>query len=74
MSIREIDETEFERVNRVANNGGPRKDDKGRVLVHDMSEREIMEELLLTVRALGDAFSEMGKNPMLKAFAGKMFQ
>jgi hypothetical protein len=44
-------------------------DDKGRVEIHALTDREIAEETLTYLRLLSDLMSEMAKNPMI----GKMF-
>jgi hypothetical protein len=40
-------------------------DAHGRTVVAAMSEREMQEEILLTMRALADQLADLGKNPLL---------
>ncbi len=41
-------------------------DDKGRAPIGLMTDRELLEELVTTVRQLGDALESLGKNPALR--------
>lgn len=43
------------------------RDGNGRIVVADMTEREILEETLILLRAFSDALSVLGSNPMLGA-------
>jgi hypothetical protein len=42
-------------------------DAKGRPLLAEMSDREVLEEVAHNLRAFHDALENLGKNPMLKA-------
>lgn len=42
-------------------------DEKGRPLPVAMSDREILEEILLTLRGFNDALDQISKSPMLGA-------
>ena len=46
-------------------------DDKGRPLVETMTEHDLLQETVLSLRGLGDVLEEIGKNPMLKAMMPK---
>lgn len=43
------------------------KDDKGRVIVQALTDREVAEETLYTLRALADVLEAVGQNPMARA-------
>lgn len=47
-------------------------DEKGRKDVADMTTDEKLEEILLTMRAVGDGLEALGKNPMMKAMMPKL--
>jgi hypothetical protein len=47
------------------------RDEKGRIALHLMSERELMEESVTSMRALADVLESIGQNPMLKAMMPK---
>jgi len=47
------------------------KDDKGRDMVETMTDRELLKESVVLLRAFGDALETLGQNPMLKAMMPK---
>lgn len=42
-------------------------DDKGRPLPDNMTDRELLVELVTNMRAVGDAVGELAESPMVKA-------
>lgn len=61
---------EYRAAANVANPEEPTHDHKGRIVARRMTEREIMEESLILLRAFGDALEALGSNPMLRAIPG----
>lgn len=54
-----------------ASNRSAMVDAKGRTLPEAMTERDLLEEMVLNMRGLADMLEEIGKNPMLKAMMPK---
>lgn len=52
---------------------GPATDDKGRPVVQSLSDRELLEETVVYLRAFGDVLEQISKNPMLGAMMPGMF-
>lgn len=48
----------------------PGTDAKGRRMPETMTDREMLMEILINFRQLGDTLEEVGQNPMLKALPG----
>lgn len=51
---------------------GTGRDDRGRILVAAMEERQLLEESVLLLRALTDVLSALGQNPMLAGMIPKL--
>lgn len=45
----------------------PAQDAQGRIVVGELTDRQIAEETLVYLRAFADAFSAATKNPMMRA-------
>lgn len=48
-------------------------DERGRTQVAHMSDREMLTELVVSVRQLADALEKVGQNPMLRQLAPGIF-
>jgi hypothetical protein len=72
----DISRPEVTTVDAVIVEEGPMSDDKGRPTVMYMTDRELLEEMVISQRQLSDLVANfmgsMDRNPMMRMFAGKM--